>query len=266
MIVHTSLRAIRAAGFAAVLLASPSAFAIEETTRTLAEGQQTVESMEALGADLKAVLRPDIGFPEENVAPWQAAVDAAFARELLEADFLAALEERLTDEGRDAALEFNESTLGEEVRVLVEESQGVELDDELRAETEAFLESVSDEHEALFTDLFDAQTSVRRSDLAMDLYFRAMKIAAEPVIGAEAADAWIDGAQDMRDIYTHNYFLTSVATYRPLSEEKLREFVEAIGSPGMFAFSEQSTAALGVALEAASDRLQDAYTEELDNR
>lgn len=266
MIVHTSLRAVRVVTFAAVLLGAPSAFAIEETTRTLAEGQQTVESMEALGEDLKAVLRPDIGFPEDHVAPWKAAVDSAFERELLEADFLAALEARLTDEAREAALEFNESALGNEVRVLVEEFQGVELDDELRAKTEAFLEAASEEHAALLTDLFDAQASVRRSDLAMDLYFRAMKTAAEPVIGAEAADAWIDSAQDMRDIYTRDYFLTTVVTYRPLSEDKLREFFEAVGSPGMFAFAEQSTAALGEALEAASDRLQDAYAAELDNR
>ncbi|MEO9340921.1 hypothetical protein ABFT80_26320 [Mesorhizobium sp. SB112] len=99
----------------------------------------------------------------------------------------------------------------------------------------------------------------------MDVYFRAMKTAAEPVIGAQTADKWIAGAGDLKVGYVKDYFVTTVATFRQLPQERLQELVKAVGTPEMVAYAEQSTTAFIEALNAAADRLETSYAKELGN-
>jgi hypothetical protein len=265
MIVHASLRAvIRAAFSAAIFIASP-AIAIDDTTRVLARNQHAVEQLTNLGDQLKAVLTPEIGFPDAALEHWYAAVDAAFSPDLLEADVLKELEAQLDDETRDAALAFDASPLGQHARELIAASLGNTDDKEIKRLSTGrnYLETASTEQNGLFVDLFETQLGPRRAGAAMDAYFRAMKTAAEPVIGAPAADQWIAGATHLRTGYIENYFLLMVSTFSQLPEDRLQELVNAVGTPKMVSYAEQSTTAFIEVLNAAVDRLVVDYVQRL---
>ncbi|MEO9340922.1 hypothetical protein ABFT80_26325 [Mesorhizobium sp. SB112] len=163
MIVQIGLRIARVTAVAAAILIPSAALAIEDTTRTLAKNQRAIEELSTLGVQLKSVLRPEIGFPEKYVVHWQAAVDAAFAPDLLEADFLKAFETQLSDETRDAALAFDSSPVGQEAYELIMASQGLEGDAKHLAEAQKYLDTASVEENALHVDFFESQGGPKRA-------------------------------------------------------------------------------------------------------
>lgn len=266
MFVQTSRRVAMATAFAAAILLSPAASAIEDPTGTLVKNLRAVESLTSLGDQLKAVLTPEIGFPADYVQHWGTAIDVAFAPNLLEADVRDALENQLSDETRNAALAFYSSPLGEEASALAASALELEESDGQQAEAQAYLASSSAEHNKLLTELFELQAGPKTANDVMDVYFRSMKTAAEPIVGATAADEWIAGADGLRKGYVESYFLTTVATFSQLPEERLQQLAEALRTPEMIAYAQQSTEAFTKALNAAADRLQIAYAGELDSR
>lgn len=250
-----------ALALSASLLASPMVLAIDEDTRALAQNQRAVEQLGQLGDQVRALLRPEIGFPAEYVAPWQAAVDEAFARDLLEADFLDAFEERLTEETREAALAFDESPLAEQGRRLIEAAEANRDNDESVEAAREAAEAASPEQNAKFVRLFEAQHGPKKANEVMDVYFRMMKIGAEPIIGADAADDWIASAGDLRTAYVENYFFSSAATFMSLEEQDLDALVAALEEPALVDYADQAALAFSDALHAAADRLAIAYPE-----
>lgn len=255
-----------AIALSAALLAAPSAFAIDEDTRTLAQNQRGVEHLTQLADQLRALLRPEIGFPEEYVGAWRTSVDQAFAPDLLEADFLEAFDARLTDETRAAAMSFDTSALGQEgYRLLSQAEANRDSDAAVEAARQA-VEGASPDQNALFTDLFAALQGPQKANRIMDAYYRIMKIGAEPVIGADAADEWIAGAGALRDQYVENYFLSSAAAFMPLEQQSLEELVTAVKDPVLVEYADQATLAFADALDAAADRLAIAYPEAIADR
>jgi len=193
MTVHPCPRSLVSTAFAAALFIAVPVMAIDDTTRA-------VEQLVTIGDQVKAVLPPDLGFPADKLVHWHAAVDAAFLPELLEADVLQALEVQLDPDSRDAALAFNASPLGQEMSELIAAlaDMTAEVEAERVAAANAYVETASVEQNGLLVDLFEMQLGPRHSSEIMDVYFRAMKMAAEPIIGAAAANDWMDGWTDGR--------------------------------------------------------------------
>lgn len=254
----------KAAFVALSFLAIPTALAVEDSTRMLAENQRAVESLARLGDQIKAVLTPEIGFPQQYIPAWHRAVDRAFDADRLEADFLQAFDTRLTAPARDAAMAFDGTALAGEAYERIREVEAMEEDVDFDAARD-YLEAASAEENALYVDIFAAQQGPERANAIMDVYFRMMKIAAEPVIGAEMADQWIAGAQGLRDGYVENYFLSSVSALSGLPQERLADLAGIVGTPDMVAYSEQAMLAFSDALNAAADRLDTAFSEEVGN-
>lgn len=260
MFFHAS-RFARALAFSAALLAAPATLAADEDITKLAQDLRGVEHMTQLGDQTRALLRPEIGFPAEFVGSWQAAVDQAFTPDLLEADFLEALEKHLTPEARDAALAFNASPLGIEAYQLVEAAEANRDSDESVEEARKLADTATPEQNAMAAVLFEAQDGPKKANDVMDVYFRMMKIGAEPVIGANAADEWIAGAGALREQYVENYFLASAATFATIDDDMLQDISEQITTTEMIDYSRQANQAFADALNAAADRLAVAYAE-----
>jgi len=254
------------AGIVAAPVAPQQGWALDETTRLLASNSRALETLSALGGSLGEVLTPEIGFPAENIEQWRTAVDVAFAPELLEADFLAALDSELTADARSAALAFDASALGRLAADLVEGSYVNEPDDAQLAATRSRMEQAAAGRNALFVDLFELQAGPARANAAMDVYFQAMKVAATPVVGAEAADQWILSAGDLRATYVERYFILTVSMFDQLPDERLQELVAELRAPEMQDYAEQSTTAFAKALHAAAERVELAYVEGLRDR
>jgi len=247
------------AGIVAALVAPQPGWAFDDTTRLLASNSRAPETLSALGESLKEVLTPEIGFPAENIEQWHMAVDVAFAPELLEADFLAALDSELTADARSAALAFDASALGRLAADLVESSYVNEPDEAQLAATRSRMEAAAAGRNALFVDLFELQAGPERANAATDVYFRAMRAAATPVVGAEAASQWILSAGDLRSSYVERYFIVTVLMFDQLPDERLRELVSKFKGPEMKDYATQSTTAFAKALHAAAERLELAY-------
>ena len=262
MIGQLNFRTMRRATLAMAVLMSPSAMAVEDTSGELARNLRALENLTALGEQIKALVTPEFGFTDDTIRHWTSAVDAAFAPQLLEADFLAALDDRLSDEVRNAALAFYRSPIGQESYELVAASHPL-TEGSAIAHGKAYVETASAEENALFVDLFEAQSGPARANHAVDIYFRAMEIAAEPIIGKAGAEQWVASVQGLRAGYVENYFSVTVGIYSNLQGDKLAELVEALGTPDMLAYGKLSTAALDEAMHAAVDRLETAYAEEL---
>ena len=73
----------------------------------------------------------------------------------------------------------------------------------------------------------------------------------------------IAGADEMRVTYGHNYFLITVSTFSALPQEQLQELVEAVSTPEMLTYADNSAAAFAQTFHAAVDRLDTAYAAEL---
>ena len=263
MFVRNSLRAVRQAIIVASFLLPQAALAIDTAVPTLAQNLRAIENLSAVGDQLKEVLTPEVGFPAEYVEHWHAAVDEAFAREMLEADFLTALEAELSEDTRDAALTFDASPIGREMYELVASAASVKDAPEILEKTRAYIEAAPAEENALFVDLFEAQMGPQRANDMMDTYFRAMKTAAEPLIGTDAAEQWVVEADDLRTGYVENHFLATVMIFSQLPSERLKELVRRLTTPEMITYAEQSTAAYANALNAAADRLETTYVKAL---
>lgn len=261
MVGQWNFRAVRNAILAMAILISSSAMAVEDTTRELVRSLRALENLTAVGEQIKALVTPEFGFTDDNIRRWSSAVDVAFAPELLEADFLAALDDRLSDGVRNAALAFYRSPIGRESYELVGASHPLEEGSAI-AGGKAYLETASAEENALFVELFEVQSGPARANHAVDIYFRAMAIAAEPIIGRDGAEQWVASVQDLRAGYVENYFSVTVGIYSNLQGDKLAELVEALGAADMLAYGKLATAALGEAMHAAVDRLETAYAEE----
>jgi len=254
------------AGIVSALVVPQQARALDDTTLLLASNSRALEALSALGESLREVLTPEIGFPAENIEQWHVAVDVGFAPELVEADFLAALDSELTSDARSAALAFDASALGRLAADLVEISYVGEPDEARLAATRSHMQEAGAGRNALFVDLFELQAGPARANAAMDAYFRAMKAAATPVVGAEAADQWILSAGDLRTPYVERYFIITVSMFDELPDERLQELVSELKTPEMQDYAGQSTMAFAKALDAAVARVELAYAEGLRDR
>jgi hypothetical protein len=265
MIARTALRTIVGATISAAIFVVSPAAAIAEPPRNLARDRLAVEQLSTLGEQLKEVLTPEIGFPEKFVAHWYAAVDTAFARDLLERDVLKEMDVHLDDETREATLAFDATPLGRLSSELLFASAGNSRAEELARQAAArrYVETASAEQNKLFVDLFEAQLGPHLADKVMDVYFRAMKTAAVPVVGADAADQWIAGADPLRKGYVDSYFMSTVSIYRQLPQDQLRELAEALGTTEMVSYAEKSAAVFIGALNAAIDRVEVDYARRL---
>ncbi len=238
--------------------------AFEEATHLLAQNQRIADKMSAFGDELKAGLTAEMGFPSNYVEHWHTAVDAALDPTLVEADFLAALEAGLSEKTREAALAFEGSTRGQQAYELMARSEPLKDDPQYLKQAQQYLKTASPEQNARLVDLFEFQQGPLRARQVVDVYFRAVKMAAEPVIGADAAEQWVGAAEGKSDGYVEDIFLDTVATFRQLPEDQLQELVDAIGTPEMLEYAQVSASAFGQTLIAALDRLEKAYAAELE--
>lgn len=261
MIGNASLRLVQAATLSAALMMSTSAFAQDETTRQLTEHLLAVEALSTFGENLKELISTDIGFSEAQVTQWSSAVDVAFDRDTLEAEFFAALDSRLSDPVRQAALDYQTSPLGVEVFERVNSAPSNADAPHLVDEAKTYLEEASDERRALHEAHFEAESGSAQYSASLEGYFRAMKIAAAPILGEAAAEQWVTDAQYLREVYAENSFLTSVSIYSQMPEERHEELVAHVTTPEVTAFYSLSTEALAETINAALDRVEAAYAD-----
>nr|WP_314261628.1 hypothetical protein [uncultured Devosia sp.] len=252
-------QAVRTTVLAAAILVSPVVWAVEVTTRALAEALGATESLTKVGNDLKAVISTDLGFTSAQIDRWHAAVDAAFTVDELEADFLKALESHTSLEQRDAALAYQRSDLAIDVGTYV---NGVFAREDPAALVEAgqgYVASASDSQKELLTNLFAGQRAPERDGVDMDIYYRALAIMADPVIGADGAKEWVESAQYLRDAYSQDNFHTRVAAYSRLPGAQLAEVLEKLNEPLLVEFSDRLVLVMSDTLHAATDRLETEY-------
>ncbi len=255
-------RLLKAAAVSAALLLGPAAYAAEADTQVLAEGDTNIAQLRDLGRDLRALLRPEIGFPEAYIGAWQSAVDEAFAPALLEADYLQALDAALMQDSRAAAVAYLQSDLATQLaaQTTTMDPDGTLSFEEEVAKAAKIIEAASPAQNALYVDLFERQHGPETANAIMDAYYRMMKTGAEPIIGAEAADAWVAGiGSTLRDQYVEGYFAATSAGYSTVDPVLLRELAQALAEPDLAAYSLQASQAFSQALDAAADRLAVAY-------
>lgn len=261
MIGYANLRLVQAATVGAALLISTAAFAQNDTTSQLTKHLRAVEVLASYGENLKDLISTDIGFSEAQVARWTSAVDVAFDRDTLEAEFFVALDSRITEPVRQAALEHQATPLGQEVLERVANWPGDMEAAELLEQAKAGLEQASPERRALYDAQFEAESGLAQMNNVLDGYFRAMKIAASPVLGEEAAEEWVASAQFLREAYAENHFLSSVSIYSQMPEERHEELVDILTTPEITAFYSLGTEAIEETMHAAIDRLEAAYAD-----
>ncbi len=242
---------------------SSAAFALDKKPHALPSSFYAVENLGSIAHELKITLTPKAGFPAEYVKKWASAVDAAFAPDLIKADFDSALNARLTEDVRSAVLAFDASPLGQETLKIVMNFQPLGNQPDAFAKARQRVASATVEENALFVDLFEAQFGAKRANEVLDVYLQAMETAAEPVIGPDAAKRWTSSVKHLRESYVEEYFLTSTMIYDQLPLEKRKKLAAALSSPPMLAYAEQSTAAFSETLKAAAKRLESAYAKEL---
>lgn len=243
-----------------MMLLSPAAMANENVTAELTRNLRAVESLSALGEQLKGLVLADFGFSQDDIRYWSDAVDDAFDRELLDADFREALEERLPEAVAEAALTFDQSPLGQKAYELVAKSHPLDEEGAISG-GQNFVENASNEAQALVVSIFEAQAGPARANLTVDIYYRAMAIAAEPVIGESGASEWVASAQYLRDGYVESYFSVVAGIFGELENDDLAELASSLGTPEMIAYGELSTDAMGAAMYAAVDRLETSYAD-----
>lgn len=265
MIARTIIRTLVKAAISAAVFIATSTFATAEPPRNLVRERLAVEQLSTMGEHLKAVLTPEIGFPEIFLGHWYAAVDTAFARNLLERDVLRETDAHFDVETREATLTFDATPLGRQSNELLFAAAGISPAEGLArlAAARRYVETASAEQNKLFVDLFEAQLGPRLANAVMDVYFRAMKIAAEPVVGADAADQWVASADPLRKDYVDSYFMSAVSIYSELPQDQLRELVDTLGTAEMVSHAEKSAAVFTGALNAAIDRVEVDYARRL---
>ena len=255
-------RIVQATMLSAALLSAPATLAVEDSTAALLEFDTGVSRLNELGSTLRALLRPEIGFPEEYVGAWQSAVDEAFASDLLEADYIEALEQYTTEDARQAALAFMDTELANEIEAPNEDAEpdaDIPFEQEIEA-AQQVVDGASAEQNALFVQLFELQHGPETANAVMDAYYQMMKTAADPIVGPEAADEWVSGfGSTLRDAYVEGYFLVTAAKLIDLDVPVLERLTEAMAQPGLVAYADQSTQAFSAALNKAADRLALAY-------
>lgn len=261
MIGNASLRLVQAATFSAALMMTTSAFAQGETTSQMTEHLRAVKALSTSGENLTELISTDIGFSEAQVTQWSRAVDVAFDRDTLEAEFFLALDSRLSEAVRQAALDYQTSPLGIEVLERVTSAPSNAAAPHLLGEAKTYLEEVSDKRRALHEAHFEAESGSAQHNASLEGYFRAMKIAASPILGEAAAEQWVADAQYLREDYAENGFLTSVSIYSQMPEERHEELVALLTTPEITAFYSLSTEALAETMTAALDRVETAYAD-----
>jgi len=249
-------QALRAAALAALILVSPVAFAVEESTWELAEDLDALKGVARSGEDLKSIITTDLEFTTAQVARWRDAVDTAFATELLEADLL---ESGTLPEGRQAALAYAQSGLAGAAGEHIETRFAQENPEVLVEAGKRFVKRASASENARLVEIFAAQRGPERDNLDMDVYFRAMAVAAKRVIGAEAAQEWVESAQYLRDEQIERNFLARVAAYSELTDAQLAVAAEKLSEPIIAEFSAQLVTAFLVTMHAAMDRPETEY-------
>lgn len=263
MIGSTSLRLAQAVTLSAALLVSGAALAQDDTTTRLTEHLRALEALDAFGENLKVLVTTDMGFSTTQVTQWTTAVEMAFDPDLLEEEFHAALDSRLSEPVRQAALAYQSSPLGQEVVERVANAPRNADAPQLLGEAKTYIEQASDKRRALHEAQFKAESGAAQSSDVLDGYFRAMTIAAGPILGSDGAEAWVASAQYLRDEYDENHFLSSVSVYSQMPEERHEELVAILTTPEITTFYRLSTEALGETMETAMDRLEIAYGDEL---
>lgn len=262
-------RLMQAAILSAAMLSVPATAASDESISALLEHDTGVARLSELGSSLREIMRPEIGFPEDYIGAWQAAVDEAFAVDLLEADYVEALEQYTTDDARQAAVTFTGSDLAATIRALdvqKEPEAEIAFEEEIEA-AKKIVSSASTEQNALFVELFELQRGPETANAIMDAYYHMMKTAADPIVGAQAADEWVTGfGSTLRDAYVEGYFLTTSAQLIDLDLTQLEELTKKMAEPALVAYADQSTLAFSDALQKAADRLALAYPEAIADR
>ncbi|SFV31688.1 hypothetical protein SAMN05216456_1425 [Devosia crocina] len=249
-----------ATALAGLMMTALPVVAMESTTADLADKLRGVDSLTAMARELKVLVDPQYGFSSDSVHQWATAVDAAFEAEQLETDFLANLDEHLSDEARQSALDFFETPIGQQSRAVLASAHPLDQGNVI-ASGRSLIENASTEERALLVDLFEAFSGPAVAHNTVDVYHRAMLIAAEPALGMDGARQWAASAEEVRSGYVENSFAVTAAIYSALDDEQMSELVEAITTPEMLTFHEQSTTALRETLDAALDRLETVYAE-----
>jgi hypothetical protein len=263
MIGSANFRLLQAVTLSATLLMSGASMARDDTIDRLTEHLRALEVLSAFGEDLKDVVTTDIGFSKVQVTQWSTAVETAFDPELVKADFHAALDSRLSEPVRQATLAYQTSPLGGEVVERVATASRDSDAPHLLAEAKANFEQASDTRRALHKAQFEAQSGAAQSSGAIDGYFRAMMIAAAPILGSDRAEEWVASAQYLREEYAETHFLSSVSIYSQMPEERHEQLVEILTTPEITEFYNLSTVALAETIDMAIDRLEIAYADEL---
>lgn len=245
-----------------VLVAGSSVAARDMRITEILTHDPYFESLDRMRDDYRKIVGVDVGFSEEEVDAWTAAIDKAFEPDTLKADYAEALEQQLTDPVLSAVFDYFTSDLRAERDRITKELLALDINaplirEGIEAEIQASPRAVSRQAEHLFYEY--------RSDEAaravMEALFKAMVIAADPVVGPENARAWVADFRNagMVDIYEESTNLVFSATFARYPEASREAFIEAVSTDEIIAYERGAAKAFEQSLSRAVERIKAHY-------
>jgi hypothetical protein len=221
-----------------------------------------LESLVRMRDDYRKLATVEVGFSEEEVDAWTAAIDKAFESDTLEADYRAALERQLPDPVLSATHDYFTSDLRVERDRITKQLLALDINDPtiregIKAEIEASPRAVSRRAEHLFYEY----RSHEAARAVIEALFKAMIIAADPVVGRDNARAWVAEYRDagMVETYEQSTYLILSATFARYPEASRQAFIDAVSTDEIIAYERAAAFAFERVFTRAVERIKVHY-------
>lgn len=245
-----------------LLLAASGAAARDMRFTKIMAHDPYLESILRMRDDFRKIVSVEVGFSEEQVDAWSAAIDKAFEPDLLKADFKMALERGIPDPILSVVYDYFTSDLRIERDRITKDLLELDINDpavreSIKAEIDATRRAVSATAEHLFYEY----RSHEAANALIEALFDAMIIAADPVVGRDNARAWVAEYRNdgLLETYEHSTYLIMLATFVRYPEDGRDAFIEAVSTDEIIAYERAAATALQRTLTRAVERIKVHY-------
>lgn len=250
-----------------MLALSGPAVAQDDLFERLMEKQRVDHWFETLADDVAGIAIPEDGFSPDQIEAWDRAAQTAFDRNTMVEEFTEAMRDGLTAEVMQAALDFEDSPTSNAYAVIRDEVDALPPEETLQfvEQSRELLETESNEQQALYVSLFEAQHGPDQAQSVVDGLYRMMTILAAPIYGDDIAQQWVQMGKDegILEVYSEEYFLLAAGVYRQVSQEQAEELLKVASDPLGAQYYEVLSASFYHAYNVAIDRLETEFAAEL---
>jgi hypothetical protein len=244
---------------ASMLLAPGLAAAADERVARILKHDGNVAAFDRLREDFLPITTTEFGFTPEAVEFWRSAVNQAFDADILQQEYTELLTKSLPLEAIDTILDFNDSDLRQHRDRISDQLLAMQLDDpEQRAALQAEVASLPAELVDTAMGLFEQYGTPDVAEALVEGYLQAMYLAAEPYVGADNANAWMEEHRQigLSETYGENTFLIFAAILGQFPPHSRGAYIAAISTPEYIAYEQAAALAMKTTYNAAIERLQ----------